>query len=510
MSNSSTNKGVLRTYNDVQEWISENLEANQIPKSQNSVKVSIDYLNSSDIDLSPREYQREKVASYQWKVDLIKTLLINKHFQIPSIHVRIFRNENGEPISFEIPDGQQRLSAVLDFINNEFPLPDDFPKVDGKYEIKGMKFRDIISKYPALRNQILNYGISVTFYDYFTDEMVSELFVNILNNTNNLNPQEIRNAIRSALSSFVRNTSRNGDSIHELFSRYIDKPNTVDERTYWKYFSKKFPLGRMEGDEWLAELIYLYMKGMSSGVTQKALTDFYRDTAVESGAKGDWNFKTKLSSTDFPKLEKNIIRLLNIGVKIMEAGKDKQERFNRVFSLFAILFADEMMTRYNSSNFDEAKYVNQLFKTYDKWMDSNVYLGKKQADGKTDMTPFNKLFGGKNSNVFKTAYMIVENEMINPNDWGFVELDPKRTFSKNDIQKRLAENGGICDYTGEPLSFEDAVGDHYIPHSWGVSLGGMTEYSNLAVTTKFHNLKKLNISGDEYKSKLQMEEELAA
>ena len=38
----------------------------------------------------------------------------------------------------------------------------------------------------------------------------------------------------------------------------------------------------------------------------------------------------------------------------------------------------------------------------------------------------------------------------------------------------------------------------------------MTEYSNLAVTTKFHNLKKLNISGDEYKSKLQMEEELVA
>ena len=71
-------------------------------------------------------------------------------------------------------------------------------------------------------------------------------------------------------------------------------------------------------------------------------------------------------------------------------------------------------------------------------MNEKVYLGEKQADGKTDMTPFNKLFGGKNSNVFKTAYMIVEGEMKNPHDWGFVELDPKRTFSKNDIQKRLA------------------------------------------------------------------------
>ena len=137
MSNDSTNKGVLRTYNDVQEWISENLEANQIPKSQNSVKVSIDYLNSSDIDLSPREYQREKVASYQWKVDLIKTLLINKHFQIPSIHVRIFRNENGEPVSFEIPDGQQRLSAVLILSTMNFHYQMIFQKLMVNMKLKG-------------------------------------------------------------------------------------------------------------------------------------------------------------------------------------------------------------------------------------------------------------------------------------------------------------------------------------------------------------------------------------
>ena len=280
---SKNTTGVLTTHDEVLDWISENLKSDNVPKSQNSVKVSIDFLNNSNIDLSPREYQREKVATYKWKVDLVKTLLVNKHFQIPSIHIRVFRNENGEPISFEIPDGQQRLSSILDFVNNEFPLSDNFPKVDGKYEVKEMYFKNIVSKYPALRNEILNYGISVTFYDYFTDEMVSDLFVNVLNNTNNLNPQEIRNAIRSALSSYVRNTSRMPESLHKLFSRWVDKPNTNDEREYWKYFSKKFPLGRMEGDEWLAELIYLYMKGMSSGVTQKNLTDFYDSTATEIG-----------------------------------------------------------------------------------------------------------------------------------------------------------------------------------------------------------------------------------
>ena len=502
------NSNVLKTHNEVIEWIVGTFPPDLQPKSHNSVRTSIGFLNSADIDLSPREYQREKVASYNWKVNLIKTLLVNKHFQIPSIHMRIFRSEFGDIFRFEIPDGQQRLGAILDFVNNVYALPDDFPKVDGKYDVAGLTFREITQKYPTLRSEILDYGLSVTFYDYFTDEMVSDLFVNVLNNTNNLNPQEVRNAIRSALSSFVRNTSRLPETIHELFSRYVVNPNTQDEKTYWTYFSKKFSLGRMEGDEWLAELIYLYMRGMTSGVTQKTLTTFYRDTAVTVGNGAGWNFKEELVSTDFPKLERDIVKLLDLGVKIMKAGEHKIERFNRVFSLFAILFAKEMMNRYNSTTIDADKYVKQLFNVYDKWMDEKVYLGKKQADGKTDMTPFNKLFGGKNPNVFRTAIEIVESEMDNPAEWGFVKLDPRTSFSSQQIKQRLATNGGVDDYTGEPLTFEDAVGDHYIPRSWGITLGGVTEITNLAVTTEYHNLRKLNMSGDDYKSKLDSENEL--
>lgn len=500
-----TNKPVvLKTHDEVIEWIHNALPLDLKAKYEDGIKVGVGFLNTADIDLSPREYQREKVADYCWKVDLVKTLLVNKHFKIPSIHMRIFRVKSGEVVSFEIPDGQQRLSAILDFINNDFSLTDDFPKVDGKYDVAGLTFREIVQKYPVLRNEILNYGVSVTFYDYYDDEMTSDLFVKILNNTNNLNPQEVRNAIRSALSSFVRNKSRLPETVHELFSRYVVNPNTIDERTYWKYFSKKFSLGRMEGDEWLAELIYLYMKGMSSGVTQKTLTSFYRQTAVSVGHK--WNFKEKLSSTDFPKLERDIVKLLDIGVKIMKAGEHNKEKFNRVFSLFAILFANEMMVKYNSTTIDAKKYVKQLFKVYDKWMNEKVYLGKKQADGTTDMTPFNKLFGGKNSNVFKTAQQIVEREMDdNPAEWGFVKLDPRTSFPSQQIKQRLSTNGNVDDYTGEPLSYEDAVGDHYIPRSWGIALGGVTEIHNLAVTTEYHNLRKLNMSGDDYKSKLDLE-----
>ncbi len=90
-----------------------------------------------------------------------------------------------------------------------------------------------------------------------------------------------------------------------------------------------------------------------------------------------------------------------------------------------------------------------------------------------------------------------------PNDWGFVELDPKLSFPDDMINRRLAENGGVCDYTGESLSRTDAVGDHDIPHSWGIGLGGVTEYHNLKVTTRYHNQQKLNMCGDDYLEKLK-------
>ena len=504
--NTSNTVDVLKTDEAVAAYTNNVFDnESSLPDSDDCAKFSIGWCRQAEIDLSPREYQREKVADYTWKCNLIKTLLVHTHYKIPSIHFRIFRNdkEARDVIGYEVVDGQQRLSAILEFISNpKFRLPEDFPKVSGNCDVAGKNFKEITAEYPLLRHVILDYGLSITLYDNLTDDQVSDLFVEVLNNTNDLTPQEKRNAVRSALATYVRETSRTG-SLHELFSRVTEKSHTKDERTYWKYFSKKFKLGRMEGDEWLAELIYLFLNGMSVGVSQSKLTDFYKKTAVTVNGPNDWNFKYKLQTLAFSKLDDDINSLLSSTVEIIKAaGDDNRGRFNRVFSLFAVLFAYEMKVKYNCTQIDYKKYVTQLMKTYDKWLEPKVYLGKLQSDNSTDMGPFSKLFGGKNANVFRTAYSIVVGEMKVPNDWGFVELDPRSSFPRDMLERRLAQNGGVCDYTGDPLPRADAVGDHDIPRSWGVGLGGVTEYDNLKVTTKYHNQQKLNMCGDDYLEKL--------
>jgi hypothetical protein len=71
------------------------------------------------------EYQRSEV----WKLPKKKLLIdsILNDYDIGSI---ILRQKEGK---WEILDGQQRLKAIFDFIENRFPLSDDDPNNGGKY-----------------------------------------------------------------------------------------------------------------------------------------------------------------------------------------------------------------------------------------------------------------------------------------------------------------------------------------------------------------------------------------
>ena len=71
------------------------------------------------------------------------------------------------------------------------------------------------------------------------------------------------------------------------------------------------------------------------------------------------------------------------------------------------------------------------------------------------------------------------------------------------IRDRWREQGCKDYYTEEELSADDMVGDHYIPRSYGKKKGGVTEYHNLVVTSAYHNMKKLNMHGDEYKKRIR-------
>jgi len=510
--------------------------------SKDGVKVTIKFLydesNNSTLDTQPRSYQREKVADYKWKCEIIKTILRDETVKIPPIHIRVVRNENGDVMGYEIADGQQRITAVFEFMNNKFALPNSKKdKSFGKYA--GMNWTKLLMMGGDATEEIKNYEIATTFYDYFKDNDISNLFINILNNTNDLNVQEKSNAIRSQLAEFVRLTSRNGDGewkdeksirmFHELFHRDRLNDGTPQEETIWKYFNS-LGIGRMQGDQWLAMLVYMVVTdNWKSGVTASLVSNFYEETS-QPGAQ--WNFKDELSTNSMPNLEKDIISLLDIGlkfskwvlkyktVKIDKNGKEKRSVANaraylkHNFMLFVILFAKDYKESMKSGAVDWDLYFEKITNVYDKWNFPSVYErdengnSRYQSNGTTMLGAFKALWGSFNSNVIKTALDIVSSEIALDPDWGFVKID-RSNFTNKQKEQRWEENGGVDDYTGKPIPLEVAVGDHDIPRAWGINRGGLTVYSNLKITTAYHNNQKLTMSGEAYMAKLDEDNKAA-
>jgi hypothetical protein len=137
-----------------------------------------------------------------------------------------------------------------------------------------------------------------------------------------------------------------------------------------------------------------------------------------------------------------------------------------------------------------------------------VYGKEKMFGTKNEqMEPFNKLFGGKNPKAIGTITYVLDKELkADIDSFGVIEIDAREVFPKADIIQKWEEQGRVDYYTGEPLNIKQLAGDHYIPRSWGIKKGGVTEYHNLVVTSKRLNLRKLNMSGDEFKTLIQKEE----
>ena len=456
--------------------------------------VTIEWLfntcNSNVLETGAREYQREEVASEEWKQEILRTILMKPFARIPQIHIRVIKK--GEVYYYELVDGQQRVSAPVCFLKGEFNLPKDNMIING-VDFGGLSVHELRQNHKNIYDKILSYRILCGWYENLTDELTADLFINILNNTNKMKPQEIRNAVRGFLSSFVRNNARYEK--HDLFE-VIEKPAKKGKKVVKKlvHFSSTFSLGgRMEIDEWFSELTYMFLNGFRNGVTPLAHTNWIKKVQAVNG-----EYSTK---PQFDKLKKQLDDLLDFSLTVLKSVdiKDK-ERLTPMLSHILVLYGYELRNKYGK--LDVNVYTNKFFEIWSDWSSTTkkLYNDKLMPNGK-QMPPFDEMFGGKNKNAIGGICSVLDGE-LNKSDadfdsFGVIEIDNK-DFSKGQIIKKLYEQKHLDFYTGLPLKEEDAAGDHYIPRIWGVKRGGITHESNLVVTTESLNKQKGNESGDEF------------
>lgn len=465
-------------------------------------EVSVRWLRSrvgeGTLETGSREYQREKVATTEWKQSLMQTILCSPYARIPQIHIRVISTPTG--LKYEIIDGQQRVTSILDYIKNVYPLADKLKSAG--VDLGNKTFADLERNHPNIHNDILNYRITAIWYEALDDAMVSDLFVKVLNNQNNLNPQEIRNAIRGLISEWVRNSAR--FEPHPLFSRITKTSAKKAIETKLEHIPSLKLGGRMEVDEWLSQLIYMFERGLKDGVTsQKALTSWVQNNQLP----GQWG---AVDSPAFKQYKKRWNTFLDYCLTMVKAiPKDYMAKVTPMNIQLLFLYAWDIENNRPFRMENRKNFITAYYDTISKWSDQNkkVYVRWHQILNKKQMPPMKELFGGKNPNAIQTIMWILDREISqvdgNGFDWGIIEVDPRKEFSREDIIKKWKEQDKKCYYTKRELTEDELVGDHYIPRSWGIVKGGVTEYHNLVVTNRHVNGDKLNMHGDDYIKKLK-------
>ncbi len=141
-------------------------------------------IDREDLDLQP-EFQRGEVWSRAKKQRLIDSLLRGWH--IPPIHVVQIIGSSKQ----EVLDGQQRLTAIRDFVRDEFPVDGTYQPVEKEIaELNGLLFSELPEPW---RRRVMQSTIRVfRIVDYLPDEP-GELFFR-LNQPTSLTSAEQRNA----------------------------------------------------------------------------------------------------------------------------------------------------------------------------------------------------------------------------------------------------------------------------------------------------------------------------
>lgn len=151
-------------------------------------------------------YQRGAVWDVSKRQLLIDSIL--RGYDIPKLYLRSVNKR--PPFEFEVVDGQQRLRAIWNFLDDEFPVADFEGASDLPADVVGKVFSKLP---PPYRDQIGLFPLAITVLEADTPQVeVQELFLRLQEGLS-LNAAEKRNAMIGPVREFVYDLGEN----HSLF-----------------------------------------------------------------------------------------------------------------------------------------------------------------------------------------------------------------------------------------------------------------------------------------------------
>ena len=389
-------------------------------------------------------------------------------------------------MKLEVIDGQQRITVVQSFFNDELYLPNSLRDVDVNLSGK------IYSQLPDDVKAFIDYeqyevdvvlGIEDPCNNKY-QAIATEIFRR-LQEGESLTYMEKAHA---RLNSLVRNfLVEYADDISFDFDKY--QPLDKNDRKH--PFFKSIYKGKNNRMQYLAFLCRLLIFEEADGpadVRESDITDFIAKAEVPNGI-GDFSYKDE-------GIAKNVVRNLNFVFDVFKDapqvvdGEGMKQFKTEYFALSVYLLLRHLRKHYVINDDCRRAIYDFVTEFYEKWK------FERHADANRDILIFveNRQ---QSKNEIESRQQIIRQHFFEFADESGIELiekDTKRTFNEAERIRIYRKDRGICQMClEEGSSSEEALvpwrqyeADHVIPHSQG----GSTIIENGQVLCRTHNRMK--------------------
>lgn len=453
-----------------------------------SIQDILDCVNSPDnkIQIQPPEFQRDFVANTEWSQNLIQSFLDGRSSNL--IHFRKLDDEKAEKVGFRYQclDGLQRITSIMEFVENKFT------DLEGKY------FRELNK---AKKKALLDYAFTLfVYHETMTDEEAGQTFCRI-NNANDLNDQEKRNAIPGYVSQVIRSQARTGEVGQKLpiFETYID---SKDVRRNIGSFGM-LPGVRLAYDALLARWYSVeYDKQRhpqnkpfsAAGINKKLIDEMYSDTEMKCqyDTKGNpiyLNGYVWTQPKKFASIEKEVIRRAKMVYDWIESDPEHNKKVFKNPGTLNLL--------YDLTYAIEDQFGKGCIKDNKKFIRGVVSIMTKHQNSKENQLYFQRILGcGTGHEIVEKVTWFIDEFVKDSAYYGLIAIDHGK-ISDADKMKILVKQKFKCWMDEEEATIDELEAAHIQART----LGGKNVIDNYVLVRKQYNRNMGAMTPMDYKRK---------
>lgn len=407
-----------------------------------------------------------------------------RRYYIPKLVIREVRLSNTQTVN-EIIDGQQRVTTVQEFFDNQYPLPETLSDLDKN--LPGSYYKDLNVDIRMFIDRSLKYQADIIKDIDKPDDVnhqiiATEIFWR-LQQGESLNYMEVAHA---QLSSLTRNfVVKYADDQTFNYQDYKPIDSNPDRKPFFSLLNVDNT--RMKHLQFMARFIMIEKGGGYADLSDRKIEEFIKEYKQNDGI-GNYVFENKPEATA-------TLKTLNVFYEIfkddpmLDATSGIKELSIEYFIISVYLLIRHLHKYYvidDSTRTTIREFIYNFhtrWRTYDESTDTDLLtFSNRRQQGEKDLEA--------RDIILRQIFF----EYLQDNDKELIEKDEKRAFTELERIIIYRKGKGFCQQClrrGKPeneakVSWSNYQADHVIPHA----RGGKTVLENAELLCSYHNQSK--------------------